>query len=60
LPADHSPGVPPVGADTLDVRMRRPGQRYTVTLRDSLGRTQQFTITADAADTADGESQNDN
>jgi serine/threonine-protein kinase len=47
LPANRSPGVAPGGVDVLNVRMRCAGQTYTVTLRDSLGHTQQFTVTSD-------------
>jgi hypothetical protein len=49
LPANRSPGVAPGGADQLNVRMTCAGQTFTVTLRDSLGRTQQITVTSDSA-----------
>jgi len=47
FPADLFPGVAAGGTDTLDVQMRCSGQSYTVTLRDGLGRTQQFTMISD-------------
>jgi hypothetical protein len=47
LPADLVPGVAAGETDTLNVQMRCTGQSYTVTLRDGLGRTQQFTMLSD-------------
>lgn len=47
LPADQDPGVPPGGTETLTLQMKCTGQTYTVTVRDSLGRTQQVLVTAD-------------
>ena len=49
LPANRSLGVAPGGADQLNVRMKCAGQTFTVTLRDSLGRTQQITVTSDSS-----------
>jgi serine/threonine-protein kinase len=47
LPTDQFPGVAAGASDTLNVQMRCTGQSYTVTLRDGLGRTQQFTMISD-------------
>jgi serine/threonine protein kinase len=47
LPADQDPGIPPGGAETVKVQMNCTGQTYAVTVRDSLGRTQQVMVTAD-------------
>jgi serine/threonine-protein kinase len=47
LPADLNPGVAPGGTDTLNMEMKCTGQSYAVTLRDGLGRAQQFTMTSD-------------
>ena len=44
---DLNPGVAPGRTDTLNVEMKCGGQSYTVTLRDGVGRTQQFTMTSD-------------
>ncbi|HEX3270361.1 MAG TPA: serine/threonine-protein kinase [Ktedonobacterales bacterium] len=53
LPANRSPGVAPGGADHLNVRMKCAGQTFTVTLRDSLGRTQQITVTSESSGSSD-------
>jgi hypothetical protein len=47
FPADLFPGLAAGGTDMLNVQMRCSGQSYTVTLRDGLGRTQQFTMISD-------------
>jgi serine/threonine-protein kinase len=47
LPADQDPGIPPGGAETVTVQMKCTGQTYAVTVRDSLGRTQQVIVTTD-------------
>jgi hypothetical protein len=47
LPADQFPGVAAGTTETLNVQMRCTGQSYTITLRDGLGRTQQFTMISD-------------
>src|SRR6476646_7536010 len=47
LPADQDPGIPPGGTETLTLQMKCTGQSYDVTVRDSLGRTQQVIVTAD-------------
>jgi hypothetical protein len=47
LPADQDPGIPPGGTETLTLQMKCTGQTYAVTVRDSLGRTQQVMVTAD-------------
>jgi hypothetical protein len=47
LPADHSPGVTPGGADVVNVGMKCTGQTYTIILLDNFGRTQQVTMTSD-------------
>jgi hypothetical protein len=47
FPSDVFPGLAAGGTDTLTVQMRCTGQSYTVTLRDGLGRTQQFTMISD-------------
>ncbi len=47
LPSDVFPSLAAGETDTLNVQMRCTGQSYTVTLRDGLGRTQQFTMISD-------------
>jgi hypothetical protein len=47
LPADLFPGLAVGGTDTLNVQMKCTGQSYTVSLRDGLGRAQQFTMISD-------------
>ena len=47
LPADLFPGIAAGKTDRLNVQMKCAGQSYTVTLRDGLGRTQQFTMISD-------------
>jgi serine/threonine protein kinase len=47
VPADRDPGIPPGGTETLTLQMKCTGQTYAVTVRDSLGRTQQVIMTAD-------------
>jgi hypothetical protein len=47
LPADLFPGIAAGKTDILHVQMKCTGQSYTVTLRDGLGRTQQFTMISD-------------
>jgi hypothetical protein len=47
LPADLFPGIAAGKTDILNVQMKCTGQSYTVTLRDGLGRTQQFTMISD-------------
>jgi TIR domain len=47
FPADLFPGVAAGGTDRLNVQMKCTGQTYTVTLRDGLSRTQQFTMVSD-------------
>jgi len=47
LPADLFPGLAAGETDMLNVQMRCSGQSYIVTLRDGLGRTQQFTMISD-------------
>jgi serine/threonine protein kinase len=47
LPADLFPGLAAGKTDILNVQMKCTGQSYTVTLRDGLGRTQQFTMISD-------------
>jgi serine/threonine-protein kinase len=47
LPADLFPGLAAGQTDMLNVQMKCTGQSYTVTLRDGLGRTQQFTMISD-------------
>jgi hypothetical protein len=47
LPADLSPGIAAGKTDLLHVQMTCTAQSYTVTLRDGLGRTQQFTMISD-------------
>jgi TIR domain len=47
FPADLFPGLAAGETDMLNVQMRCSGQSYTVTLRDGLGRTQQFTMISD-------------
>jgi hypothetical protein len=47
FPADLFPGLAAGKTDILNVQMRCTGQSYTVTLRDGLGRTQQFTMISD-------------
>jgi hypothetical protein len=47
LPSDVFPGLAAGGSDILNVQMRCTAQNYTVTLRDGLGRAQQFTMISD-------------
>ena len=47
LPSDVSPGLAAGKTDLLNVQMRCTALNYTVTLRDGLGRTQQFTMISD-------------
>ena len=47
LPSDVFPGLAAGKTDTLNVQMKCTGQSYIVTLRDGLGRTQQFTMISD-------------
>ena len=47
LPSDVFPGLAAGKTDTLTVQMRCTAQSYTITLRDGLGRTQQFTMVSD-------------
>jgi serine/threonine protein kinase len=59
LPANRSPGVAPGGADHLNVQMKCDGQTYTVTLRDSLGRTQRITVISDSSHSSDSSGSSD-
>jgi hypothetical protein len=47
MPSDVFPGLAAGKADILNVQMRCTAQSYTVTLRDGLGRAQQFTMISD-------------
>jgi hypothetical protein len=47
MPADQDPGLAPGARDVVNIRMKRTGLTYTVTLRDNFGRTQQVTRSSD-------------